>query len=44
MAHKFGGREFKNLYTEKLLEILIKSRLKYFLLKPYRIRKKINIP
>ena len=43
MAYNFGGREFKNLCPEKLLETSIKNSIKAFLLSPYKIRKDINI-
>lgn len=43
MTHNFGGREFKKLCPEKLLEVSIKSKIKAFLLNPYKIRKDINI-
>ncbi|MGV1039061.1 hypothetical protein [Clostridium perfringens] len=43
MAYNFGGREFKSLCPEKLLEISIKNSIKAFLLSPYKIRKDINI-
>ncbi|HAT4221790.1 TPA: hypothetical protein I9Z91_002481 [Clostridium perfringens] len=43
MAYNFGGREYKNLCPEKLLEISIKNSIKTFLLSPYKIRKDINI-
>lgn len=43
MAYNFGGREFKSLCPEKLLEISIKNSIKAFLLNPYKIRKDINI-
>ncbi|EOU1503654.1 hypothetical protein VOI03_001983 [Clostridium perfringens] len=43
MAYNFGGREYKSLCPEKLLETLIKNSIKTFLLSPYKIRKDINI-
>ncbi|MGV2804471.1 hypothetical protein GNF85_12485 [Clostridium perfringens] len=43
MAYNFGGREFKSLCPEKLLEASIKNSIKTFLLSPYKIRKDINI-
>ncbi|MBI6011083.1 hypothetical protein [Clostridium perfringens] len=43
MAYNFGGREFKSLCPEKLLETSIKNSIKAFLLNPYKIRKDINI-
>lgn len=43
MAYNFGGREFKSLCPEKLLEISIKNSIKAFLLNPYKIRNDINI-
>ncbi|MGU8379360.1 hypothetical protein ACV3M6_13220 [Clostridium perfringens] len=43
MAYNFGGREFKSLCLEKLLETSIKNSIKTFLLSPYKIRKDINI-
>ncbi|MDM0994494.1 hypothetical protein QTI96_06985 [Clostridium perfringens] len=43
MAYNFGGREFKSLCPEKLLEASIKNSIKAFLLSPYKIRKDINI-
>lgn len=43
MAYNFGGREFKSLCLEKLLETSIKNSIKAFLLSPYKIRKDINI-
>ncbi|WP_447407431.1 hypothetical protein [Clostridium perfringens] len=43
MAYNFGGREFKSLCLEKLLETSIKNSIKTFLLNPYKIRKDINI-
>ncbi|MGM8274042.1 hypothetical protein ACSXDL_14260 [Clostridium perfringens] len=43
MAYNFGGREFKSLCLEKLLEISIKNSIKTFLLNPYKIRKDIKI-
>ncbi|EGT3613248.1 hypothetical protein E5N06_07810 [Clostridium perfringens] len=43
MAYNFGGREYKSLCPEKLLEISIKNSIKTFLLSPYKIRKDINI-
>lgn len=43
MAYNFGGREFKSLCLEKLLETSIKNNMKAFLLSPYKIRKDINI-
>lgn len=43
MAYNFGGREFKSLCPEKLLETSIKNSIKAFLLSPYKIRKDINI-
>ncbi len=43
MAYNFGGREYKSLCPEKLLEISIKNSIKAFLLNPYKIRKDINI-
>lgn len=43
MAYNFGGREYKSLCPEKLLETSIKNSIKAFLLNPYKIRKDINI-
>ncbi|TBX08069.1 hypothetical protein [Clostridium perfringens] len=43
MAYNFGGREYKSLCPEKLLETSIKNSIKAFLLSPYKIRKDINI-
>ncbi|MFR7935588.1 MAG: hypothetical protein ACLU4S_09355 [Clostridium perfringens] len=43
MAYNFGGREYKSLCPEKLLEASIKNSIKTFLLSPYKIRKDINI-
>ncbi|MDK0612319.1 hypothetical protein G6Z24_11285 [Clostridium perfringens] len=43
MAYNFGGREFKSLCLERLLETSIKNSIKTFLLNPYKIRKDINI-
>ena len=43
MAYNFGGREYKSLCLEKLLETSIKNSIKTFLLNPYKIRKDINI-
>ncbi|BDU94267.1 hypothetical protein SNUCP5_04610 [Clostridium perfringens A] len=43
MAYNFGGREFKSLCPERLLETSIKNSIKTFLLNPYKIRKDINI-
>ncbi|MDK0627482.1 hypothetical protein P5F04_11165 [Clostridium perfringens] len=43
MAYNFGGREYKSLCPERLLETLIKNSIKTFLLNPYKIRKDINI-
>lgn len=43
MAYNFGGREYKSLCPEKLLETSIKNSIKTFLLSPYKIRKDINI-
>ncbi|HHD2717058.1 TPA: hypothetical protein ACOTHS_000610 [Clostridium perfringens] len=43
MAYNFGGREYKSLCLEKLLETSIKNSIKAFLLNPYKIRKDINI-
>ncbi|EOU1915921.1 hypothetical protein F6J61_13425 [Clostridium perfringens] len=43
MAYNFGGREYKSLCPERLLEISIKNSIKTFLLSPYKIRKDINI-
>ena len=43
MAYNFGGREFKSLCLEKLLETSIKNSIKTFLLSPYKIRKDIKI-
>ncbi|MDK0633344.1 hypothetical protein P5E82_10325 [Clostridium perfringens] len=43
MAYNFGGREYKSLCPEKLLETSIKNSIKTFLLNPYKIRKDINI-
>ncbi|MDZ5129137.1 hypothetical protein [Clostridium perfringens] len=43
MAYNFGGREYKSLCPEKLLEASIKNNIKAFLLSPYKIRKDINI-
>lgn len=43
MVHNFGGREYKSLCPEKLLETSIKNSIKTFLLSPYKIRKDINI-
>ncbi|MBS5922463.1 MAG: hypothetical protein KIC58_14325, partial [Clostridium perfringens] len=43
MAHNFGGREYKSLCPERLLETSIKNSIKAFLLNPYKIRKDINI-
>ncbi|XZH55300.1 hypothetical protein ACSW8N_02605 [Clostridium perfringens] len=43
MAYNFGGREYKSLCPERLLETSIKNSIKTFLLSPYKIRKDINI-
>lgn len=43
MAYNFGGREYKSLCLERLLETSIKNSIKTFLLSPYKIRKDINI-
>ncbi|XZI42594.1 hypothetical protein ACSXEP_12495 [Clostridium perfringens] len=43
MAYNFGGREYKSLCPEKILETSIKNSIKAFLLNPYKIRKDINI-
>lgn len=43
MAYNFGGREYKSLWPERLLETSIKNSIKTFLLSPYKIRKDINI-
>ncbi|MDK0566064.1 hypothetical protein P5E48_09870 [Clostridium perfringens] len=43
MAYNFGGREYKSLCPERLLEASIKNSIKTFLLNPYKIRKDINI-
>ena len=43
MAYNFGGREYKSLCPEKLLETSIKNSIKTFLLSPYKIKKDINI-
>ncbi|EHK2367088.1 hypothetical protein KCL44_002029 [Clostridium perfringens] len=43
MAYNFGGREYKSLCPERLLETSIKKSIKTFLLSPYKIRKDINI-
>lgn len=43
MAYNFGGREYKSLCLERLLETSIKNSIKAFLLNPYKIRKDINI-
>lgn len=43
MAYNFGGREYKSLCPESLLETSIKNSIKTFLLSPYKIRKDINI-
>ncbi|MGU8138840.1 hypothetical protein ACV3TK_09610 [Clostridium perfringens] len=43
MAYNFGGREYKSLCPERLLETSIKNSIKAFLLNPYKIRKDINI-
>ena len=43
MAYNFGGREYKSLCLERLLETSIKNSIKAFLLSPYKIRKDINI-
>ncbi|MDM0818964.1 hypothetical protein ACV3SO_09850 [Clostridium perfringens] len=43
MAYNFGGREYKSLCPERLLETSIKNSVKAFLLNPYKIRKDINI-
>ncbi|MGU0353443.1 hypothetical protein [Clostridium perfringens] len=43
MAYNFGGREYKSLCPEKILETSIKNSIKTFLLSPYKIRKDINI-
>ncbi|MFR1317083.1 MAG: hypothetical protein ACLSBN_15560 [Clostridium perfringens] len=43
MAYNFGGREFKSLCPERLLETSIKNSIKAFLLSPYKIIKDINI-
>ncbi|MGG7131506.1 hypothetical protein [Clostridium perfringens] len=43
MAHNFGGREYKSLCPERLLETSIKNSINTFLLNPYKIRKDINI-
>ncbi|MBI6071840.1 hypothetical protein H8J88_11180 [Clostridium perfringens] len=42
-AYNFGGREYKSLCPERLLETSIKNSIKTFLLSPYKIRKDINI-
>ncbi|EOU1826584.1 hypothetical protein C0L83_002284, partial [Clostridium perfringens] len=39
MAYNFGGREYKSLCPERLLETSIKNSIKTFLLSPYKIRK-----
>lgn len=43
MAYNFGGREYKSLCPERLLETSIKNSIKTFLLSPYKIREDINI-
>ncbi|MDM0638759.1 hypothetical protein QTH01_09560 [Clostridium perfringens] len=43
MAYNFGGREYKSLCPERLLETSIKNSINTFLLNPYKIRKDINI-
>ncbi|MGU8210901.1 hypothetical protein ACV3TD_10150 [Clostridium perfringens] len=43
MAYNFGGREYKSLCPERLLETSMKNSIKTFLLSPYKIRKDINI-
>ena len=43
MAYNFGGREYKSLCPERLLETSIKNSIKTFLLSSYKIRKDINI-
>lgn len=43
MAYNFGGREYKSLCPERILETSIKNSIKTFLLSPYKIRKDINI-
>lgn len=43
MAYNFGGREYKSLCPERLLETSIKNSIKTFSLSPYKIRKDINI-
>lgn len=43
MAYNFGGREYKSLRPERILETSIKNSIKTFLLSPYKIRKDINI-
>lgn len=43
MAYNFGGREYKSLCPERLLETSIKNSMKAFLLSPHKIRKDINI-
>ncbi|WP_274292964.1 hypothetical protein [Clostridium perfringens] len=43
MAYNFGGREYKSLCPERLLETSIKNSIKTFLLNPYKIIKDINI-
>ncbi|MDM0605546.1 hypothetical protein QTH34_09765 [Clostridium perfringens] len=43
MAYNFGGREYKSLCPERLLETSIKNSIKTVLLSPYKIRKDINI-
>ncbi|EHR1327915.1 hypothetical protein KTI17_001367 [Clostridium perfringens] len=43
MTYNFGGREYKSLCPERLLETSIKNSIKTFLLSPYKIRKDINI-
>ncbi|MDM0963109.1 hypothetical protein QTI94_06010 [Clostridium perfringens] len=43
MAYNFGGREYKSLCPERLLETSIKNSIKTFLLSPYKIKKDINI-
>ncbi|WP_283693730.1 hypothetical protein [Clostridium perfringens] len=43
MAYNFGGREYKRLFPERLLETSIKNSVKSFLLNPYKIKKDINI-
>ncbi|HGD0580975.1 hypothetical protein [Clostridium perfringens] len=43
MAYNFGGREYKSLCPERLLETSIKNSIKTFLLSTYKIRKDINI-